>query len=304
MLQMVARGLEHVVMFVCNLPPSPTGLGHLGHVLCTETVLGEKGIGRELCARFGMEHGQRDPMDCSRLCPVLQQHIIDEARESHCRQATVPATLRTLGKGSLRLPKGQAFRELGMRVRLTHQDTVETLLESQRAKRLLAGESIAQPGHVRRDASRRMTLHPPFACGLLTVLCRLPILGHDVCGRSGDALCASRADNDRGNRRMVIQRLPIGKLTSETMGTMEGLGGKVLRPIQRDEQLMVQHAEGVSQALRLQVGKDLDKDGGAIVGGNGIEERADVIVARDRLDAAKRLRVIMALTVAELALVL
>jgi hypothetical protein len=103
---------------------------------------------------------------------------------------------------------------------------------------------------------------------------------------------------------MVIQRLPIGKLTSETMGTMEGLGGKVLRPIQRDEQLMVQHAEGVSQALRLQVGKDLDKDGGAIVGGNGIEERADVIVARDRLDAAKRLRVIMALTVAELALVL
>ena len=44
MLKMVALGLEHVVIFVFNLPPSTTGVGHLGHVLCTETVIGDKGI--------------------------------------------------------------------------------------------------------------------------------------------------------------------------------------------------------------------------------------------------------------------
>jgi hypothetical protein len=155
-----------------------------------------------------------------------------------------------------------------------------------------------------RDESRRLRLSPPFACGLLTVLFLLPILGHEVFGRSGDALCASRADNDRGNCRRVRQGLPIGKLTRETIGTMEGLGGKVLRTIQGDEPLLVQHAEGVEQALRLQVGKDLEKDGGERGWCNGSEERADVLVARDRLAAEERLRVIMALTVAELALVL
>ena len=53
------------------------------------------------------------------MFPVLQQDIIDEAIEGHFRQATVPATLCTLGDGTLSLPKGQAFIELGMRVRLT-----------------------------------------------------------------------------------------------------------------------------------------------------------------------------------------
>jgi hypothetical protein len=56
--------------------------------------------------------------------------------------------------------------------------------------------------------------------------------------------------------------------------------------------------------LLLQVGKDLEKDGMEIAWRNRIEERADVIVARDRLDAEERLRVLLSLTVVELALVL
>ena len=56
--------------------------------------------------------------------------------------------------------------------------------------------------------------------------------------------------------------------------------------------------------LLLQVGKDLEKDGGELAWRNRIEERADLMVARDRLDSEERLRVIMSLTVVELALVL
>jgi hypothetical protein len=56
--------------------------------------------------------------------------------------------------------------------------------------------------------------------------------------------------------------------------------------------------------LRLQVGKDLEKDGVEIAGRNRGEERADLIVARDRLDAEEGLRVIVSLTLVELALVL
>ena len=56
--------------------------------------------------------------------------------------------------------------------------------------------------------------------------------------------------------------------------------------------------------LLLQVGKDLEKDRGEIAWCNRIEERADLIVARDRLDAKEGLGVIVSLTLVELALVL
>jgi len=66
---------------------------------------------------------------------------------------------------------------------------------------------------------------------------------------------------------------------------------------------MVQNAQWVSPVLRLKVCTDLEKDGVAIAWRNRIEERADVMVARDRLDAEEGLRVIVSLTLVELALV-
>jgi hypothetical protein len=63
MLKMVALGLEYVVIVVFNLPPSTTGLGHLDRMLCTETVIGDKGIVIELFTRFGIAHGHLAPMD-------------------------------------------------------------------------------------------------------------------------------------------------------------------------------------------------------------------------------------------------
>jgi hypothetical protein len=56
--------------------------------------------------------------------------------------------------------------------------------------------------------------------------------------------------------------------------------------------------------LRLKVCKDLEKDRLEIAWRNRIEERADVIVARDRLDAEEGLSVIVSLTLVEQALVL
>ena len=54
--------------------------------------------------------------------------------------------------------------------------------------------------------------------------------------------------------------------------------------------------------LLLQVCQDLEKDGGEIAWRNRIEERADLIVARDRLDAEEGLSVIVSLTLVALAL--
>ena len=56
--------------------------------------------------------------------------------------------------------------------------------------------------------------------------------------------------------------------------------------------------------LLLKVCKDLKKDGLELAWRDRIEERADLIIARDRLDAEESLRVIVSLTLVELALVL
>src|ERR671911_1522859 len=193
MLEMVALGFEHVVVFVFTFPPSATGLCHLCHVLCMETVIGDKGIVVELLARFGVDHGDLDPIDRECLLTVLQQPIIDEAIEGHFGHAPLPLTLFARGHGALRLPKSQAFIKLWMRVRFAHQDEVETLVQSPCTKRLLAVEIIAKQSYAMRRQGRTMVRDPAFACGLLTVLFVVTILRHDVFGRSGDALGPSRA---------------------------------------------------------------------------------------------------------------
>jgi hypothetical protein len=67
---------------------------------------------------------------------------------------------------------------------------------------------------------------------------------------------------------------------------------------------MVQNAQWLSPVLLLKAGKDLEKDRCEIAWRNRIEELADLIVARDRLDAEEGLSVIVSLTLVELALVL
>lgn len=56
--------------------------------------------------------------------------------------------------------------------------------------------------------------------------------------------------------------------------------------------------------LLLKVVNDVEKDGGEISGRNRIEKLSDLMVARDWLDAEEGLRVIVSLTVVELAWIL
>src|SRR5919108_1129545 len=97
MLEMVAFGLEDIVVFVFNLPPSTTGVGHLCHVLCAEPVIGDKGVVVELCTRCGIDYGHLDPIDRERMLTALQQDLIDEAINGYFRHPPLPATLFTLG---------------------------------------------------------------------------------------------------------------------------------------------------------------------------------------------------------------
>jgi hypothetical protein len=97
MFEMVAFGLEHVVIFIFNLPPSTTGVCHLCHVLRAEPVIGDKGVVIELFARFGIGHGHLDPIARERGLTILQQDIIDEAIACYFRKASRPTSLKPPG---------------------------------------------------------------------------------------------------------------------------------------------------------------------------------------------------------------
>ena len=52
------------------------------------------------------------------------------------------------------------------------------------------------------------------------------------------------ADDHRGDGGMIIEGVAIGQLTGEAVGTMDGFGRKVVRPIQGHQQLIAKDAKG------------------------------------------------------------
>ena len=93
-------------------------------------------------------------------------------------------------------------------------------------------------------------------------------------------------------------------MTRETVGALDGLGGKVGRAIQCHQELIPEDPETLSKVVVFKALKDLKKDGVAMARGDGIEEGADVIVAGNLRDAKQGVGVIAGLVFLEPALVL
>ena len=147
-----------------------------------------------------------------------------------------------------------------------------------------------------------MGASPAFAgprCALLFVLA---LLRQDVCGRDGNDWGVFGAHPHRGDRRVRRQGGPVGALTRETVGAMDGLGGEGGRPIQGDQQLLPQDPETLEQMVLFKARTDLEKDGVAVMRGSRIEAGADRVVIGDGLDAQQGLGVLPSLAGLELAL--
>jgi len=182
-LDMVAFGLEHIVVFVCDLPPPTACLRSLRNVVSRDLVIRDKAIVVELFARLGVDHGDLEPIDRQGLLPVEEEHIIQEAIQGHFREAAIPMTAFTRGKATVGVPKGDTLGQLGMGIGLAHQDEVEAFGERSGTKRLLAVQIIAQYGHVMRCERVGIAAYPAFAGHLFAVLFVMTILRHDVFGR-------------------------------------------------------------------------------------------------------------------------
>src|SRR3989454_7125148 len=62
-LQMVTLGLEHVVVFVFDLPPPTTRLRNVYNVVIPQAMIGDTAIVIELFARFGIDDRDLEPID-------------------------------------------------------------------------------------------------------------------------------------------------------------------------------------------------------------------------------------------------
>ena len=115
---------------------------------------------------------------------------------------------------------------------------------------------------------------------------------------------ASWAHDDGGDRGVIIEGLTVRELPGEAVGAMDGLGRKVGRAIECDQQVITQHTKVVEQAVLLEALEDLHKHGLEVARRDRIEQRADLIVTGNLLDAQQGLGVIAPFGVLQSALVL
>ena len=127
-LQMIAFGLEHVVVFVFDLPAPTTRLRNVHHVVNRQAMMGDRAMVLPLFTRFGMDDRAVAPMDRPGIGTTAQEHVVDVPPQRHCRAAPMPAASFTRGHPVGGLPKRQALIERGMGVGLTRQDEGKTVV--------------------------------------------------------------------------------------------------------------------------------------------------------------------------------
>src|SRR3954470_5952463 len=227
-LQMRALGLEHVIVFVFDLPAPPTRLGYRHHGVGCQAMIGDTAIVIEWFTRCGINDRDLEPIDRQGIVTPAQEYLVEVAHHRYFRETPIPAVLFTDGHSVVGLPKRDALIDFGMRVGFARKNEVAPLLDHQRTHGLVAVEIVAQEGHAMRRYLGGMFTQPAFARGAFTVLFDMAILRHDVLRGERNALRLSRADDHRGDSGMIVEGLAIGALPGETVLAMNSFGRNVV----------------------------------------------------------------------------
>ena len=244
MLDMVTLGLEHVVVFVFDLPPATTCSGNLGNVFLAYVMIGDKAVVVKLFPCLPMHLDHLKPIHRQGVRTATQEHIVDIAIQYDVRHATTTLAAFDLLDGTCLLPKRQTLIECGMRFGLARQDEVEAVFESTLTKGLIAVQIVTKQSDPVRGDLPGVLLNPTFASDPLAVLFVVAVLRHDKFRRQGDHLGAPRANNHRRNGRVIVSGLTFCGLTPEAVCAMDVAGGIVLGAIEGHQQLSIQNAKG------------------------------------------------------------
>jgi len=119
--------LEHVIVFVFDLPPSSPCLRNVHNIVSGQAMIGNTTIMIELFARGGIDNRDVKPMNGQGIVPTTQ-HVVEVAYLGHFREAPIPVAHFTCGYRVGSLPKCYALIEFGMRVGFARQDEIAPML--------------------------------------------------------------------------------------------------------------------------------------------------------------------------------
>src|SRR5712692_9762226 len=121
-LQMIALGLEDVVVVVVDLPPPTPRVGNVHYVVSRQAMSRDTAMVIQLFARFGLDDGKVEPMDGPSIVTAAQAYVVDGAYPRHFREAPIAVASFMRGHGVGGLPKRSALIEFGMGVGCTRKD--------------------------------------------------------------------------------------------------------------------------------------------------------------------------------------
>jgi hypothetical protein len=124
----------------------------------------------------------------------------------------------------------------------------------------------------------------------------MPVLRHDEFRLQRHGAVVTGRHHGGGQHGVEILNLVLATLAVRAMRAVNVPGAMILGAVQRDQHVPVQTAHCVQAAGLLKFGHDVSEHRIEMGRLDGIEHRADLVIARDFIDAEQRLTVRAALT--------
>ena len=182
-----------------------------------------------------------------------------------------------------------------MGVRLADEDEVKAMQLGAPARGLVGVNVVAQEDGPQRSVLGRVLFQPAFGRGDLAILLGVAVLGRDELRTQCDGLRVAGGDDDRCDRAMVIGFVTAFVLQTGAVGAVDFLRRVVPGAIQRNEQLVLEHAPALQVAGLAQTLQHLIIAGKEFFGRHRIEHLPDVIVTRDLLQMEQALGIALTL---------
>jgi len=128
MFEMRAFRVEGVVVLVLDFPAGSSGLHDGLHAGAIHVVLRRKGIAIADGAVGGFGDGECTPIDPQRVFSLAQRDVVGIPIGVHLVKATIPAADAPVGEISRSCSRGNPFIQGFVRIRLTAQDEVASIV--------------------------------------------------------------------------------------------------------------------------------------------------------------------------------
>jgi len=241
--QMVALGLQGIVVFVFHFPTGTPGLDDIGDVVGGNFVVGGKGIFVDNGA-VGAGRGELTPVHLQGIVTVTQGDLVDETIGIGL---CLFAPTARLGQGlhaTGDVDTGDPLVEGLVGIGFAYQHEVEPLREDRLTQGLAGVEVIAQHTSPQCAIACAMLGEPAFGGGVLAILLAVPVLGDNEFGLQRDDGALFRGGDDWGDDGMGVGGL-ITMVRLGALCTMDLPGGVVLGAIQCDQQIPIERAKGL-----------------------------------------------------------